>query len=90
MAGHDLPGGNTDVCSPRNVRTGQLVEDSYDPDGLVVGFREDLSSAPTVAYRDGDDNDDVISTTGELESMMDCSVIPAALVTGNCPTDSSA
>jgi hypothetical protein len=63
-----MPSGNNDVCSAANVRTGNLVEDSYDPTGLVFSFREDLSAAPTVAWRDGDDNDPIVNTTtGELE-----------------------
>ena len=68
LDGLDLfPSGNTDVCSPRNVRTGQLVEDSYDPDGLVW-IPRGSEFCLQVAYRDGDDNDDVVSTTtGELE-----------------------
>jgi hypothetical protein len=58
LAGMNLmPSGQGDVCSNRNLRTGNLVEDGYDPDQVIVNFREDLGSAPTVAYRDGDDND---------------------------------
>ena len=61
-----MPSRTTDVCSPRNLRTGNLVEDAFDPDGVVFTFREDLSAAPTVTWRDGDDNDES-AAAGELE-----------------------
>jgi hypothetical protein len=80
-----MPSDNTDVCSARNVRTGNLVEDSYDPTGLVLEYREDLGAAPTVTYLDGDDNDPIISTTtGELEGYASLFTNPVAtLVSGN-------
>jgi hypothetical protein len=52
-----LPSGKADMCSNRNLRTGNLVEDGYDPTNVILTYREDLQAAPTVAWRNGDDMD---------------------------------
>jgi hypothetical protein len=53
-----MPSGNGDMCSPRNVQTGQLVSDDYDPDGLVFSFREQLAGSPTITWYSGSDLDE--------------------------------
>jgi hypothetical protein len=59
------PSGNGDMCSPRNVQAGQLVNDSYDPDGLQFTFREQISGTPTVTWYAGSDLDEPATATND-------------------------
>jgi hypothetical protein len=77
-----LSSGHGDVCSAANVGTGNLVEDAYDPTGLIVDFREDLNGAPTVAYRDGDDND---PDTDDTDGYINLFTSPTATLVSGSP-----
>jgi hypothetical protein len=83
IAGMDLtPSGEIDVCSSRNVRTGNLVTDDYDPDQFIVGFREDIKTA-SLTYLDGDDNDQnaVVPDTDGYDSLFAAANLAAHTVT---------
>jgi hypothetical protein len=60
-----MPSGNGDMCSPRNVQTGQLVSDDYDPDGLTFSFREQLAGTPSVTWYSGSDLDEPTTATND-------------------------
>jgi hypothetical protein len=59
------PSGNGDMCSPRNVQVGQLVNDEYDPDSLSFSFREQISGTPTVTWYPGSDLDEPATATND-------------------------
>jgi len=60
-----MPSGKNDMCSPRNVRSGQLVNSDYDPDSLSFSFREQISGTPTVTWYTGSDLDEPATATND-------------------------